>query len=59
MTIPGLHNSLDSVMEIVQKYPHSCLAACSPDSLLHSAYLHRLNLCHDSMNLEGRDDGIV
>ena len=34
MTILGLYHSPDSVMEAVQKYPHSRSAACSPDGLL-------------------------
>ena len=58
MTIFGLYDSPDSVMEVVQMYPHSRMAACSPDRLLHSPDLYRLHLCHDSLSLEGRDGRI-
>ena len=46
-------------MEVVQKYLHPCLAACSPDRLLHSPHLHRLHLCHDSISPEDRYGRIV
>ena len=59
MTIFGLYDGPDSVMEAVQKYPHSRLAACSPDRLLHSPDLHRLHLCYDSISSEVRDGRIV
>ena len=59
MTIFGLYDSPDSVMETVQKYPHQRLATCSPDRLLHSPNLHRLHLCRDSISPEGRGGRIV
>ena len=59
MTIFWLNGSSDSVMEPVQMYPHSPLAACSPNRLLRSPDLHRLHLCHESLNHEGRDGKIV
>ena len=59
MTILGLYDGPDYVMEAVQKYPHQRLAACSPDRLLHSPDLHRFHLCHDSISPEGRDGRIV
>ena len=55
MTIFGLHDSPDSVMEAVQMYPHSRSAACSPDRLLRSPDLQRLHLCNESLSAEGRD----
>ena len=59
MTVFGLYDNPDSVMEDAQMYPHSRLAACSPDRLLRCPDLHRLHLCHDSLILEGRDGRIV
>ena len=59
MTILGLYDGSDSVMEAVQKYPHMCLATCSPDRPLHSPELHHLHLCQDSISPEGRDGGKV
>ena len=59
MTILGLYDGPDSVMEAVQKYPHSGLAACSPDRLRHSPDLHRLNRCLVSISPEGRDCRVV
>ena len=59
MTILGLYDNPDSVMEAMQMYPHSRLGECSPDGLLRSPDLHRLHLCHDSLSLEGRDGRIV
>ena len=59
MTIFGLYDSPDSVMEAVQKYPHQRLVACSPDRLLHSPDLHRLHLCRDSISPKGRGGRIV
>ena len=59
ITILGLYDSPDSVMEAIQNYPHQRLAACSPDRLLHSPDLHRLHLCHDSISPDGRDGRIV
>ena len=59
MTILDLYDGPDSVIEAVQKYSHSRLAACSPDKLLHSPDLHRLQLCLDSTSPWGRDGRIV
>ena len=59
MTILDLYDGPDSVLEAVQKYPHSRLAACSHDKLLHSPDLHCLHLCRDSISPEGRDGRIV
>ena len=44
MIILGLYDSSDTVMEAVLKYPHSRLAARSPDRLLHSPDLHCLRV---------------
>ena len=52
MTILDLYDGPDSVLEAVQKYPHS------PDRLLHSPDLQYLHLCRDSISLEGRDGRI-
>ena len=59
MTIFGLYNGPDSVMEDVQIYPHSRLVAGSPDRLLRSPDSHRLHLCHDRLSPDGRDGRIV
>ena len=59
MTSLWLYDSPDFVMEAVQKYPHSRLATCSPDRLLHSLNLHRWHLCEDRLSPEGRDGRII
>ena len=58
MTILGLHDGPDYVTETVQKYPHSRLAAWSPDRLLHRPDMNRLHPCHNSISPEGRDGRI-
>ena len=55
MTSLGLYDSPDSVMEAVEKDPHSRLAACLLDRLVHCSNFHRLNLCGDRLSPEGRD----
>ena len=59
MTSRELYDSRDSVMEAVQKYPHSRLAACSPGRILHSPILRHMHLCGDRLNPEGRNGRIV